>query len=242
MLPFMDARDICHYGKKIICVVQGEISRIVTLDTSGTTGSPKRIYFTHEDQELTIDFFHYGMSVFTQRHDRVLVLLPGVRPGSIGDLLNIGLSRMQAETLILGIVDDFSKAEQVIIDEEINVIVGVPQQVFALANMNKAKIIKAKGCLHSVLLSTDYIPSATVNLINQNWGCRVYEHYGMTEMGLGGGVFCKAMYGYHMREADMLFEIVDPDTGLPVKDGCFGEVVFTTTHQKGHAFNKIPYR
>ena len=36
----------------------------------------------------------------------------------------------------------------------------------------------------------------------------------MTEMGLGGGVQCRSFRGYHLREADLLFEIVDPASGL----------------------------
>jgi phenylacetate-CoA ligase len=55
----------------------------------------------------------------------------------------------------------------------------------------------------------------------------------MTEMGLGGGVDCQAKRGYHLREADMFFEIVDPETGLPVAEGESGEVVFTTLTRRG---------
>jgi phenylacetate-coenzyme A ligase PaaK-like adenylate-forming protein len=52
-------------------------------------------------------------------------------------------------------------------------------------------------------------------------------------MGLGGGVECEAHRGYHLREADMLFEIVDPETGEPVPDGEYGEVVLTTLTRRG---------
>jgi phenylacetate-coenzyme A ligase PaaK-like adenylate-forming protein len=69
--------------------------------------------------------------------------------------------------------------------------------------------------------------------ITKAWGCKVYEHYGMTEMGLGGGVFCEALNGYHLREADMIFEIVDPLTGKRIPDGNYGEIVFTTLTRKG---------
>jgi len=105
-LPFTDATDIRNHGNRMICVKQGDIQRIVTLATSGTTGTPKRIFFTKEDQELTIDFFHHGMATFTVPGDKVLVLLPGKTPGSIGDLLKIGLARMGVEALIYGIVDN----------------------------------------------------------------------------------------------------------------------------------------
>jgi phenylacetate-coenzyme A ligase PaaK-like adenylate-forming protein len=67
-----------------------------------------------------------------------------------------------------------------------------------------------------------------VELIERAWGCEVFEHYGMTEMGLGGAMACEAHDGYHPREADLLFEIVDPRTGAPLPDGEYGEIVFTT--------------
>jgi hypothetical protein len=65
------------------------------------------------------------------------------------------------------------------------------------------------------------------------WGCRVFNHYGMTEMGLGGGVECAALAGYHLREADLLFEVVDPESGEVLPEGEEGEVVFTTLTRRG---------
>ena len=56
----------------------------------------------------------------------------------------------------------------------------------------------------------------------------MYNHYGTTEMGLGGGVDCAAHAGLHLREADLLFEIVDPASGAPLAAGEEGEIVFTT--------------
>jgi len=232
-LPFTNAEDIRHQGSRMICVKQSAIHRIVTLDTSGTTGIPKRIYFSKKDQELTIDFFHYGMSTFTAPGDKVLVLLPGKTPGSIGDLLKIGLARMGVEALIYGIVDDTDAVMEIILNQKINGIVGIPQQIFALAQSRGSEFVKAAATLKFVLLSTDYVSPSISEAIEKSWGCQVYEHYGMTEMGLGGGVFCKALKGYHLREADLFFEIVNPETGTPIPDGEFGEVVFSTLTRTG---------
>ena len=44
----------------------------------------------------------------------------------------------------------------------------------------------------------------------------------------GGGVECAARDGFHLREADLLIEIVDPRTARPVGDGTYGEVLVTT--------------
>ena len=85
-----------------------------------------------------------------------------------------------------------------------------------------------RGLVRTVPLSTDYVPEAIVEVLEETWGCRVFQHYGMTEMGYGGGVACEARNGYHLREADLFVEVVDPETGLGVPDGVTGEVVFTT--------------
>jgi phenylacetate-coenzyme A ligase PaaK-like adenylate-forming protein len=69
--------------------------------------------------------------------------------------------------------------------------------------------------------------------LEESWGCRVFEHYGSTELGLGGAVQCEAFGGLHVREADLLFEVVDPSTGRPVLDGVEGELVATTLTREG---------
>ena len=101
-LPFTTADDVRARGMGLLCVRPGDVSRIVTLPTSGTTGEPKRVHFTAADQESTIDFFEHGMSVLVEPGDRVLILLPGARPGSVGDLLRRGLARMRVEGVVYG--------------------------------------------------------------------------------------------------------------------------------------------
>jgi len=87
--------------------------------------------------------------------------------------------------------------------------------------------------LKAVLLSTDHVPLSLTRAVEQAWHCRVFNHYGMTETGLGGGVECEARRGYHLREADLYVEIVEPDGALPVPDGEPGEVVVTTLTRTG---------
>ncbi|MEA5079239.1 MAG: AMP-binding protein [Anaerolineaceae bacterium] len=227
VFPFTSAQDLRESGQKMVCVSQDEINRVVTLDTSGTTGTPKRLYFTQADQELTIDFFRVGMSIFTHPGDRVLILLPGERPGSVGDLLAVGLQRLGAVPIPHGVVRDLEETLAILRTQKVDGIVGIPNQVLALARTSPDLRLK------SVLLSTDHVPATIVKTVAKNWHCQVYNHYGMTEMGLGGGVECAAHLGYHLREADLYFEVIDPLTGQPVPDGSQGEVVFTTLTRSG---------
>ena len=87
--------------------------------------------------------------------------------------------------------------------------------------------------MKSILLSTDHAADSLIREVERNWQCRVFDHYGMTEMGLGGGVECEAHSGYHLREADLYFEIIDPDSGQLLPEGCEGEVVFSTLTRRG---------
>jgi phenylacetate-coenzyme A ligase PaaK-like adenylate-forming protein len=231
-LPFTTADDLRRDPDQFLCVSQDAVARVVTLNTSGTTQSPKRIFFTDADLELTIDFFHRGMSTLVCPGQRVLVLLPGDRPASVGDLLKRALPRMDVQAFIHGPVAHVAAAVEDIRHNKIDCLVGLPAQVNALAHSGQAGEIPA-GQIKSVLLTADYVPRSIVASLEKRWRCRVYQHYGMTESGLGGGVECDLRNGYHLREADLFYEIVDPEEGRPLPPGEVGEVVFTTLTRRG---------
>jgi phenylacetate-CoA ligase len=231
-LPFTTAYDLMADDLRFLCVSRDEISRIVTLRTSGTTAPAKRIHFTEEDLELTTDLFHHGMKALVRSGQKVMILMPGEQHGSVGDLMVKALRRMDVEGILHGIVTDEDKAISEIIDKKIDSLIGIPVQVLGLARNRRSKTI-AEGTIKSVLLSADYVPAAIVREIGRTWGCRVFNHYGMTEMGLGAAVDCRALVGYHIREADLYFEVVDPLTGCPLPDGEEGEIVFTTLTRRG---------
>jgi phenylacetate-CoA ligase len=233
--PFTTADELRQNPMRFLCVSQSEVERVVTLQTSATTGDPKRIYFAEEDLLSTIDFFHWGMATLVGPAERVLILLPGERPGSVGDLLATALDRLGAVGIPHGPVRDADRTLEFMERERIDALVGIPTQVLSLARRGNGK-----AAPRSVLLSTDNVPDAIRDELRRLWGCEVYTHYGMTEMGFGGGVECQAHLGYHMRELDLYFEIVDPQSGEPVEEGGLGEIVFTTLTRR--AMPLIRYR
>ncbi len=231
-LPLSSAQDVLNSGAQLLSVSQSKIARVVTIQSSGTTAPPKRLYFTEEDLERTIDFFHYGMSTFVSPGQKVLILMPGETPGSVGDLLVKALKRMNATGIVHGPIQDPGQVIKEIIRHEIDCLVGIPVQVLSVARHPDVSAIPARR-IKSVLLSTDFLPRVIVHELENLWGCAVFDHYGASEMGLGGAVECQARSGYHLREADLYFEIVDPETGEPRSVGELGEVVFTTLTRKG---------
>jgi phenylacetate-coenzyme A ligase PaaK-like adenylate-forming protein len=232
-LPTTTDDDLRADPASLVCVGQDEVSRIVTLDTSGTSGAPKRVFFTAADQALTVDFFRAGMSVFTGPGDRVLILLPGTTPGSVGDLLASALRELGAVPIPHGPVRDAAEAIRVAAAEAATVAVGIPVQLLRMA---RTPTDLPRPQVHSVLLSTDHVPRAIAAALETAWGCRVYNHFGMTETGLGGGVDCAARRGLHLREADLLFEVIERDGDAPVREGDEGELTVTTLTRQAMPF------
>ncbi len=230
-IPFTAPSDLARDPFAFLAVRQADVARIVTLRTSASTGNAKRLFFTEEDLELTVDFFHHGMSTLVQPGQKVMVFLPGERADSVGDLLVRGLARMDVHAFAYGPISDPVHAAQAFASFGAHCLVGIPTQILALASSPTAA--RGLGSIKSVLLSTDYVPRAIVETIEKVWGCRVFNHYGMTEMGLGGGVECEALEGYHLRDGDFYFEVVDHESGEVVPDGTMGEVVFTTLTRRG---------
>ncbi|MCF8068487.1 MAG: AMP-binding protein [Desulfobacterales bacterium] len=231
-LPFTTEEDLRHNSLQILSTSQNDVSRVVTLQTSGTTHDPKRLYFTEQDLAGTLVFFHHVMSHLFMSGQRMLILLPGSTPDSLGDLLSRALKMMGARGIIHGLPENPQAALEAAIRYKTELVIGLPTDVLSMARHSDS-LQKFKGLIKKVVLCSDYIPDTLVNTIKQLWHCEVFEHYGMTEMGYGGGIQCSVHEGYHLREADLFFEIVDPETGHTLTNGESGEVVFTTLTQRG---------
>jgi phenylacetate-coenzyme A ligase PaaK-like adenylate-forming protein len=231
-LPFTTADDLRRSDPPLLCLSQSEISHVVTLATSGTSGVPKRLFFTAEEQEATIDFYHHGMCLPARAGDRVLILFPGERPGSVGDLLATALRRLGATPIAAGWPQDPAAAAALLRRERPDVVAGAPVPVLAVAR-HTATLGSPPVRVRSVLLSSDHVAGSLRQSLMNLWGCEVFEHYGMTEMALSGGVDCDAHAGYHMPESELLIEVVNPLNGEPVVPGETGEVVFSTLTRRG---------
>lgn len=244
-LPFTAPEDLLLDGPSMSCVSAGDISRIVTLmETSGSSGTPKRVYFTEADQERTIDFFHHGMLEFAVPGDRVLILFPGSSPGSLNDLLSKALGRLGASAEIFGfpLETQYDAVLNRIVQDQKNRLVGPAPVIAAIAQRSCALGMSGQiaQIVDSVLLAGSFVSDENCKTITGLWNCRIDEEYGMTETGLGGGVGCKVSGGYHLWESDLYYEVIDPVTGKPVPDGTFGELAVTTLKREAMPF--IRYR
>lgn len=231
-LPVITPEQLRTNPDALLSVSRDAIERVVTLSSSGTTGEPKRIFHTADDLEATVDFFSWGMANMVEPGGTALVLLPGARPGGVGQLLDEALSRHGSRAVAFGELTDAEAAVDRCLAEKAACLVGSPAHVNLLAHAWAARGLP-KGVIRSALLCWDVIPDAVCESVAERLGCRVFRHWGMIETGLGGAVECAPGSGMHLRETDVYVEIVDPDTGALLPDGEFGDMVVTTPLKLG---------
>ncbi|MBO4831542.1 MAG: phenylacetate--CoA ligase family protein [Oscillospiraceae bacterium] len=233
-LPFTSAGDVTARGAEMVCVPGSEVQRIVTQRTSGSSGSPKRIYFSAADLQATVDFFAVGMGYMCSAGDRVLVLMSGNTPDGLGSLVERGLCKLGAEPLIYGNVTDYGDAVRVCREFLPHTVIGAPATVRRLA-LCAPELRPA-----NVLLSSDYVSDAAVGTIRRLWECGVFTHYGLTETCYGCAVECPSHTGMHIRNDEFIIEIIDPELLIPLPAWQPGEIVITTLRRE--AFPLVRYR
>lgn len=74
---------------------------------------------------------------------------------------------------------------------------------------------------------------ATRARIESAWGARVFDHYGMTEVGPVAVEAAECPGQMYLLECEYLAEVVDPQSGLAVPNGTPGELVLTNLGRVG---------
>lgn len=218
-VPFTTQEDIIESPDSFLCIPLRDVTRITTLHTSGSSAKPKRIFFSDADLENTVDFFGAAIIPIMVGCPRVMIMMSDDRPNSMGSLFKSGVEHNDVPVIVYGNVRDIDDAAAAI--EKDDCIVGMPSDMLNLARTYPHL---RPGC---VLLSADYVPKVAVSSIRDNWQCRVYTHYGMTEtcfacavQNLEGGV-------HRIRNERVLIEVVDVETGRQLDFGEEGEIVIT---------------
>lgn len=74
---------------------------------------------------------------------------------------------------------------------------------------------------------------ATRSRIESSWGARLFDHWGMTEIGALAVECVESPGGIHVLETECIAEIIDPDSGDPTHPGDVGELVITNLGRRG---------
>lgn len=223
-LPFTLPPEVSKQPNNFLNISHSMVEHIITMQSSGSTGPAKRFFFSKEDIDATVQFFATGMLNIVGQEDKVLILLPYDLEASVGKLLIKSLTGQGIKAQGLWPPTDATK---IIIEKGITSIVGLPQHLLEISEQRIPF-----GQIKTVLLCSDYASPSLRKRIENNCGCETFLHYGSTETGLGGAVECGVHDGCHIREDEIIVEIIDPSSLEPLKDGEIGEIVITTLNRE----------
>ncbi|MCI8505959.1 MAG: phenylacetate--CoA ligase [Lachnospiraceae bacterium] len=232
-LPFTTERDLRDLGNRMVLLSQSEIDRVRTEVTSGTMGPAKRVYYSAADNERTVSFFAAGLSELVGPGERTMICMPFSGPGGLGELIAKAICRLGAYPIPAGIRKTYGELLGILEKECPETFVGMPVPLLSLVRLMPETPLKR------ALISADACPETVKGEIETRLGSRLYPHYGSRETGLGGAVTCPAFWGMHLRENDIIAEIVDEE-GKVLPRGEWGELVITTI--QAEAMPLIRYR
>lgn len=232
-LPFTTEEDLKDQGHRMVLLSQSQVERIRTEETSGTTGRAKRVYYSVADNGRTVSFFAAGLSELVHPGEKAMICMPFTGPGGLGELIAEAIRSLGAKPLQVGIGKTYRELLRVLVEERPETFVGMPVPLLSLLRLRE------KGSLKRALISADACPETVTKEIEARLGSRLYPHYGSRETGLGGAVTCPAFSGMHLRENDIIAEIID-EAGNPLPPGAWGELVITTI--QAEAMPLIRYR
>ncbi len=203
--------------------------------TSGTTGAPLRWLDTPADWDWFMDCWAqiYRMIGLT-REDRL------VFPFSFGPFIGFwaafeGASRLGNLCLAGGGLS--SQARLAMIEEnQATIVCCTPTYAMRLAEVAEQEGLDLPGgSVRALVVAGEPGGSiaATRRRIESAWGARVFDHWGMTEIGSLAIECLDNPGGLHVLETECIAEVVDPDTFEPVELGQMGELLITNLGRLG---------
>jgi phenylacetate-CoA ligase len=123
-----------------------------------------------------------------------------------------------------------------LIDNEATVVLCTPTYALRLAEVAQHEGIDLAGSPVRALIVAGEpggsIP-ATRSRMERAWGARVFDHNGLTEVGVVGAECTDNPAGLHLLESESLVEVIDPESAQAVPPGQVGELVLTNLGRWG---------
>lgn len=210
--------------------------------SSGTTGTPVLCPYTAADIEQWAGVMARCLTAAGVTRDDVVQITPGFGLFNGGFGFHYGVSAIGA--MIIPIGAGRSRLQlQFMRELGTTVIAAIASYPLRLIEMARQEGIdfRRDTRLRVGVFGAEIWSDEMRRRIEQEMGIETFDIIGMTETGgVGMGIDCSAHRGNHVWEDHYLVEIVDPDTGDPVPDGEFGEMVVTTLTRE--ALPLIRYR
>ena len=225
-LPFTvkdDLRDNYPYG--LFAVPMSEIVRIHA--SSGTTGKPTVVGYTEDDIQMWSECVARLCAAGGATRDDIAQISfgYGLFTGARG--LHQGLHKLGAAVIPIS-SGNTERQINLMSDFGSTVLVATPSYALYMAEIAEKMGMMDKINLRVGLFGAEGSTEEMRAELEKRWGIVATENYGMSEL-IGPGVSgeCTEKTGMHINEDYFYCEIVNPETGEPVPDGEWGELVVT---------------
>lgn len=227
-LPFTtkkDLRDNYPYG--LFAVGLREVVRVHA--SSGTTGKPTVVGYTHHDLETWQDLMARALAATGVTRDSVVQVAYGYGLFTGGLGVHYGAERIGASVIP---VSGGNTKRQVMLMQDFGTtcLACTPSYALTIAEaMAEMGVELEKLKLEQGVFGAEPWTNAMRREIEAKLGLKAYDIYGLSEViGPGVAIECEAQAGLHVFEDHFLVEVIDPQTGEPLPYGEKGELVFTT--------------
>jgi len=196
--------------------------------TTGTTGHRKTIGYTTNDLVSKIDIVASALKDIGMKNgDSLHIMFPLVTAWD-PSLIMAGACKILGYGSSICSETDIKKQYDIMKESKATYIIGLPSFIYRVTTlMAKDMDLKSLG-IKRIISSSEPLSESMRKRLEEAWGCKVLDVWGMTEFGLACAVECDAQQGLHTDEANLLFEVIDPETGKHVPDGQKGELVITS--------------
>jgi phenylacetate-CoA ligase len=235
-IPITPPSDLADNPNAFFTVPEEMFIKVFT--TSGTTGKPKKAYFTKKDIDRILNSAAIGGKLMYGISNKDVIRITfdegygteiwGNRYsldnayGRIIGALTISTGRLPVE-YELAIIKEYKP----------NIFADVSSRVYYLTReMRKICDLKELG-IKKFLVGAEPTPNSMRKSIEEAWDADVFIGYGITEIGLLMAGECKMKHGMHLSETNFFTEVVDPKTGEQLEDGEIGQLIFTTYDREG---------
>ena len=239
-LPFTtkaDLRDTYPFG-----LFASPIEEVVRLHaSSGTTGKPIVVAYTREDLDVWTNVMVRSLASCGITHGDIVqnAYGYGLFTGGLG--AHYGAEALGATVIPIS-GGNTDRQIMVMKDFKVTAICCTPTYFIHLLDRAGEMGVDVRGLpLRAGVFGAEPWTESMRRHIESLGGIRAFDIYGLSEItGPGVAIECCAQQGLHIFEDHFYPEIVDPDTGEPVAEGCEGELVITTLSKR--AMPMIRYR
>lgn len=149
--------------------------------TSGTTGKPKGVLYTHRSVLLhAMSFMFSNTDIGAHERDVVLPVVPMFHASAWG--LPYNCSFVGATQVLPGPYLDPESILQLLDSEKVTITAGVPTVMLGILNKLDAEPGRYKLSLRTIIIGGSSAPRFVVKAFDERYGIRVLHTWGMTEL------------------------------------------------------------